>query len=140
MSLMTTPYSDFAQMAKDFRLLQYLGSNVHTPTSNWFGLRGQPYIAKNPGFLPISGRKLKDPECQTNLDFTGIVGNMQVLCIVMFLKCRRGPFCPGWSSSNPLQFHEFPNTPNRPTSNFLRIPRNPKITTYVDLMGKSVDP
>ena len=93
MSLMTTLYSDFAQMAKDFRLPQYLGSNVHTPTNNWFGLRGTTiYSKKNPGFLPISGRKLKDPESQTNLDFIGILGNMQVLWIAMFLNVSMWTF------------------------------------------------
>ena len=45
MTLMTTPYSFFfAQMAKDFRLPQYLGSIVHTPTNNRFGMKG--HLAK----------------------------------------------------------------------------------------------
>ncbi len=50
MTLMTTPYSIFfAQMAKDFRLPQYLGSIVHTPTNNRFGMKGQT-SCKFPGF------------------------------------------------------------------------------------------
>ena len=76
----------------------------------------QPYIAKNPGFLPISGRKLKDLECQTNLDFTGIV---------FFF----------WTSCEPIN-SEFPNTLSDPpliSWGFQGILRSPSMWIWWNL-------